>query len=93
MPIRFKIKETHQLNSKFKLQPYSEGKLYSNQIIIRIFCIHIETTSLVDGTYELVSTNESTESQLNASELFQDPNQSSEELITDSATQGKPRSI
>ena len=43
--------------------------------------IHIETATLADGTYELVPMHEdeSAGAQVNALELIQDPNQSSEE--------------
>ena len=42
-------------------------------------CIHIETTNLADGTYELVPLYEDDTAsvQVNALELIQDPNQSS----------------
>ena len=42
-------------------------------------CIHIETTNLADGTYELVPLYEddTASAQVNALELIQDPNQSS----------------
>ena len=55
-------------------------------------CIHIETANLVDGTYELVPTHETdtADVQLNALELIQDPNQSSEEPKASSAQEGKP---
>ena len=58
-------------------------------------CIHIETANLVDGTYELVPTHEdeTNGAQVNALELIQDPNQSSEEPKASSAQAGKPRCI
>ena len=56
------------------------------------FCIHIEASQLVDGTYELVPTNEneSASAQVNSLELIQDPNQSLEEAKASSAQEGKP---
>ena len=57
--------------------------------------MHIEATHLSDGAYELVPTHEYEfeDVQLNASELIQDPNQSSEELKANSDQEGKPRCI
>ena len=42
---------------------------------------HIDTTTLADGTYELVpeSESEQREAQVNLTEVFEDPNQSSKE--------------
>ena len=37
-----------------RLQLYSEGKLYSSTSLILTTAFHIETTSLADGTYELI---------------------------------------
>jgi len=51
-------------------------------VVIKILCcIHIETTNLTDSTYELLPTHEAdtANAQVNALELIQDPNQSSEE--------------
>ena len=58
-------------------------------------CLHIETANLADGTYELVPTHEAdtTDAQVNALELIQDPNQCSKEPKTSSAQEGKPRCI
>ena len=58
-------------------------------------CIHIETANLADGTYELVRTRkaDTADAQVNALELIQDSNQSSEEPKTSSAQEGKPRCI
>ena len=58
-------------------------------------CIHIETANLADGNYELVPTHEANtaDAQVNALELIQDLNQSSEELKASSAQEGKPRCI
>ena len=36
------------------LQLYSEGKLYSSTSLIPTIALHILTTSLVDGMYELI---------------------------------------
>ena len=58
-------------------------------------CIYIETANLAYGTYELVPTYESEPAgvQVNALELIQDPNQSSEGPKASSAQEGKPRCI
>ena len=58
-------------------------------------CIHIETANLADGTNELVPTHEdeTAGAQVNALELIQDLNQSSEEPKASSAQEGKPRCI
>ena len=58
-------------------------------------CIHIETANLADGTYELARTREAdtADAQVNALELIQDPNQSSEEPKASSAQEGNPRCI
>ena len=58
-------------------------------------CIHIETANLADGNYELVPTHEANtaDAQVNALELIQDPNQSSEEPKASSAQEGKPQCI
>ena len=60
--------------------------------------MHIETTSLVDGTYELVQETEgdNSESQFNTMEIPEVPNSDSEEpQHTDSinTSTGKPRFI
>ena len=57
--------------------------------------MHIETVNLSDGTYELVPTHEAdtADAQVNALELIQDPNQSSEEPKASSTQEGKPRCI
>jgi hypothetical protein len=56
-------------------------------------CFHIESTTLTDGTYELVPESESEqhEAQVNITEVAEDPNQSSEEPPTSFAQEGKPR--
>jgi hypothetical protein len=50
---------------------------------------------LPDGNYELVpeSEGEPAEGDVNVVEVQQDPNQSSEDLPSDFASEGKPRSI
>jgi len=60
--------------------------------------LHIETTSLADGTYELIQEPDGdiSEAQANIAELTEVPNFDSEELkLTDSidTTKGKPRCI
>ena len=56
---------------------------------------HIDTTTLADGTYELVpeSESEQREAQVNLTEAAQDPNPSSEEPRSSYAQEGKPRSM
>ena len=58
-------------------------------------CIHIESTTLFDGTYELVpeSESEQREAQVNLTEVFEDPNPSSDEPQTNFTQEGKPRSM
>jgi hypothetical protein len=50
---------------------------------------------LPDGNYELVpeAEGEPAEGEVNVVEVQQDPNQSSEDLVSDFASEGKPRSI
>ena len=57
--------------------------------------MHLESATLADGTYELVPAHEddTSNAQLNALELTQDPNQSSKEPKANSAQEGKPRCI
>jgi len=78
-----------------ELQLYSEGKLYSSTSLIPTTALHIETTSLADGTYELIQEldGDISEAQANILELTEVPNSDSEELKpTDSidTTEGKP---
>ena len=56
---------------------------------------HIDTTTLADGTYELVpeSESEQREAQVNLTEAAQDPNPFSEEPRSSYAQEGKPRSM
>ena len=56
---------------------------------------HIDTTTLADGTYELVpeSESEQREAQVNLTEAAQDPNPISEEPRSSYAQEGKPRSM
>ena len=55
----------------------------------------IDTTTLADGTYELVpeSESEQREAQVNLTEIAEDLNQSSEEPKASFAQEGKPRSM
>ena len=59
------------------------------------FCIHIESITLADGTYELIpeSEFEPREANLNLTEVAEDPNQCSEEPKANFAQEGKPRCI
>jgi len=75
------------------LQLYSEWKKCNlHHLVTKSLFIHIETSHLVDDTYELVPTNEneSASAQVNSLELIQDPNQSLEEAKASSAQEGKP---
>ena len=56
---------------------------------------HIDTSTLTNGTYELVPEFESEprEAQVNLTEATEDPNQSSEEPKASFAQEGKPQSI
>jgi hypothetical protein len=56
-------------------------------------CIHIDSTTLTDGTYNLVleSKSEQREAQINLIELTEDPDQRSEEPSTSFAQEGNPR--
>ena len=64
-----------------KLQLFSEGQLYSITSRIPTTAFHIETTSLVDGTYELIQEPDGDifEAQANVGELTKVPNPDSEE--------------
>ena len=58
--------------------------------------LHIDTPALLDGTYELISESDGgdLEVQVNAAELIEAPNQSSEEPkaeIVNNYREGKPR--
>ena len=59
------------------------------------WAFHIDTTTLADGTYELVPESESEqhETQVNLTEATKDPNQVSEEPTASYAQEGKPRSM
>ena len=56
---------------------------------------HIDTTTLADGTYELVPgfESEQREAQVNLTEVTEDPNPISEEPRSSYAQEGKPRSM
>ena len=56
---------------------------------------HIDTTTLADGTYELVpeSESEQREAQVNLTEATEGPNPISEEPRSSYAQEGKPRSM
>ena len=58
-------------------------------------CIYVDSTTLADGTYELVpeSESEQREAQVNLTEVAEDLNQSSEEPKDSSAQEGKPWSM
>ena len=61
-----------------------------------VLALHIDTTALSDGTYELIPDSEEgdQEAQLNATVLTEDPDQSPEELkavLASDYHEGKPR--
>ena len=81
-----------------ELQLYSEGKLYSSTSLFLTIAFHIDTTSLADGTYELIQEPDGdfSEAQANIIELTEVPNSDSEEpKPTDpiDTTKGKLRCI
>ena len=59
------------------------------------WCIHIESTTLADGTYELVpaSEGEQHEAQVHLTEALEGPSPSSEEPQANFSQEGKPRSM
>ena len=63
--------------------------------VTHAYAFHIESTTLLDGTYELVpeSEIEQREAQVNLTEATEDLNQSSEEPKASSAQEGKPQSM
>ena len=63
--------------------------------VTHMYAYHIDTTTLADGTYELVPESESEhrEAQVNLTEATEDPNQVSEEPKASYAQEGKPRSM
>ena len=63
--------------------------------ITHAYAFHIDSTTLPDGTYELVPEFESEqrEAQVNLTEATEDPNQVSEEPKAGYAQEGKPRSM
>ena len=61
-----------------------------------VLALHIDTTTLSDGTYELIPESDGgdPEAQVNAAELTEDPDQSSEEpkaVLASDYREGKPR--
>ena len=75
-----------------RLQLYHEMSMF----VISSIALHIDTTALSDGTYELISESEGGdhEAQVNASVLTEDPDQSSEEPkanLVSGYREGKPR--
>ena len=79
----------------YRLQLYREGNhvVYHHHYLH--LCIHVETTTLADGTYELVpeSESEQREAQANLTEAVEDPGQRSDDPRTNYSQEGKPRSI
>ena len=79
------------------LQLYRKGKLYSSIVpyYFPTIALHIETTSLADGTYELIQESDGnfSEAQVNVFKLSEAPNfDSKDPKSTDfiDATTGKP---
>ena len=75
-----------------RLQLYREKSV----IVISSLASHIDTTVLADGTYELIPEPKEgdPEAQVNAAELTEAPNQSSEEpqaVLASDYREGKPR--
>ena len=61
-----------------------------------VLALHIDTTTLLDGTYELIPESDGgdLEAQVNTADLTEAPNQSSEEPsaeIVSNYREGKPR--
>jgi hypothetical protein len=79
------------------LQLYREVKFLNQQPLLQITAYHVDSTTLADGTYELIPEPEQgiSEDQVNvAEELTEAPNQSSEVFdISDPSptSEGKPR--
>ena len=75
-----------------RLQLYREMSVF----VISSIALHIDTTALSDGTYELIPESEGGdhEAQVNAAVLTQDPDQSPEEpkaKLASDYREGKPR--
>ena len=91
----FVYRVLHILTWVVGLQLFSEliYKLLSTPQLMHVRLI--DSTTLADGTYELVpeSESEQREAQVNLIEITEDLNQSSEEPKASSAQEGKPRSI
>ena len=77
------------------LQLYSELSNEILPLVIHARAFHVDTTTLADGTYELVSESESEprEAQVNLTEVAEDLNRSSEEPKASFAQEGKLRSM
>ena len=63
--------------------------------VTHMYAFHIDSTTLADGTYELVpeSKSEQREAQVNLTEATEDPNQVSEEPKASYTQEGKPQSM
>jgi hypothetical protein len=77
------------------LQHYSEINNVCYHHINSCKCIRVYTTTLANGTYELVPESESEQrkAQVNLTEVSKDSNQCSEEPKASNAQKGKPQSI
>ena len=79
----------------FELQLYSKANYKLLSSYTHACAFHIDTTTLADGTYELVpeSESEQCEAQVNLTEIAEDLNQNSEEPKASSTQEAKPRSM
>jgi hypothetical protein len=79
------------------LQLYRELKFLNQQSLLQITAYHVDSTTLADGTYELIPEPEQgiSEDQVNITEeLTEAPNQSSEVIdipYPNPTQEGKPR--
>ena len=72
------------------------ASLHRECVYNSVLALHIDTTALSDGTYELISESDGgdLEARVNTTELTEAPNQSSEEPraeIVSDYREGKPR--
>ena len=72
------------------------ASLHRERVYNIVLALHIDTTTLSDGTYELIPESDGgdLEAQVNTAELTEAPNQSSEEPsaeIVSNYREGKPR--
>ena len=77
----------------FELQLYSKASYKLLSSYTHACAFHIDTTTLADGTYELVPEAEEGpgEAQVNFADAIENPNPTPEALETNLAQEGKPR--